>query len=141
MIGANSVDRYTNTVADAAEFERLRGGSYYDEVDLPGPHDLIDDRPEPSPYPATSLAASALSMTLVDSFGPGVEVTVIREGILALTSREPMSRASLMVTLQGHYGDRAEVVEKDGTVWVRLLRTAFGDPFVVDGVENDEPPF
>lgn len=159
MIGTHSEDRFTNTPEDAAEFERMRGGSYGPPEDQPTAGEAAADaamdaearrmrlrreaaardRGEYVPSARMDLAASAMSMMLAQSFGPGVDVRSAREGVLVLTSRQPMSRASLLVTIEGHYGDRVDVVDRADAVWVRLHRDMFGDPF--EGASEPGSPF
>lgn len=164
MIHNGSVDRYTNTPEDAASFERHRGGSYGYDEDRPSPGELAemaaDDRAaarrqaerdaaarargEYVPSSAMRLAATTLSMTLAQRGVFGMDVEPAREGILRVTPEHPARAPQpevVLDTLRAIYGDDAEVREALPVIWVRIIRTAFADPFVVDGVANDEPPF
>lgn len=164
MIGANSVDRHTNTPEDAGAFERLRGGSYGYRDDVPDAGDLAADaamdaanarrraereaaaraRGEYVPSPAMSLAASACSISLAQRGVFGMEVEPAREGVLRVSPERLAQRPGadeVLAALAGIYGDDAEVVMGNGCVWVRIIRTAFADPFVVDGEAQDNPPF
>lgn len=157
------IDTHTNTVEDAAAFEWLHGGADgYD--DRPTARELAEDaaldaqnarrqaerdaaaraRGEYVPSSAMLLAASACSISLVQRGVWGLEVEAYREGVLRVAperfaERRP-SAEDTIAALTGIYGDDAEVAIGNGCVWVRIIRTAFADPFVVDGEAREEPP-
>lgn len=140
-------DNFTRTVEAAEGFERHHHGYDYFDYEQPtwaelggGPDHHIVPRGDVDDRALTSWSAQVLGQNLTREFGFPVVCGATRRSIIVVEPLETVSRAALIGTIQAHYGaDRAEVVEKDGKVWVRL-KDAYLDPFRNEA-GDDQPPF
>lgn len=160
-------DTRTNTPEDAAAFEwahSVQGG----DDDRPSASELAetaaDDRfreerrrqrddaararGEYVPSDAMRFAAGGLNLSLTMAGVVGVEATPYREGVIGVRLAVSAARASTIQdvaqAVERHIdfpGYRGEVAIGDAVVWLRLEATPFADPFLSDGVAQDNPPF
>ena len=158
-------DHRTRTVEGAAAAEYLRAGGGHREAPDPADYAGADIRAEMKaqrerddaarargeyvPSDAMRTAASGLSLALAQAGMPSLTVYIEREGFLTVhpdrSGRTPTIPAQAVIeTVQRFYADAGADVDVDlsnGRIWVRINATASADPFVVDGVAVDNPPY
>jgi hypothetical protein len=157
-------DFHTTTVEGAAAFARQHDSGYPE--DRPSAAELAEmaeadrmtarlrqqredaarARGQYVPSFAMNVVGGSIGFALARHGVFGAESVPTREGVFHVHPIHPRQMslvpAAVEAALTAEMGDRVQF-QRDGQggVWVQVLTNNLGDPFLVDGVGTDEPPF